>query len=231
MPEKIFTIAINDAFSLQEGCPMCYLKNKLEESTLSYALGAAMMDPDIRIKMNEQGFCASHFERLFSMNNKLALGLILESHLDYLSDIMSTPVSGDKKHLMSKKAHNSDLTDEMTRLSASCFICYKVDHTQKRYASNVVYLWQNDPDFKNKLASQPFICLSHAALILEAGKRELKFDEYSLLCKALSILIGEYTRKLRADVTTFCTSFDHRNASKPLGDEKYSIDKAIKLLR
>ena len=48
MPEKIFTIPINEAFDTKDGCPLCRMRDKLGEQTLECALGAAMMEPAIR---------------------------------------------------------------------------------------------------------------------------------------------------------------------------------------
>ena len=79
MPEKIFTIPINEAFDERDGCPLCRMRDKLEEQTLESALGAAMMEPAIRIEMNREGFCNPHLQAMYRKKNKLALGLILES--------------------------------------------------------------------------------------------------------------------------------------------------------
>ena len=38
------------------GCPLCTVEDKLEADELERILGAAMMEPDVRVKTNEQGF-------------------------------------------------------------------------------------------------------------------------------------------------------------------------------
>ena len=67
--EQIYSIPVNEAFDRVRGgkecaCPFCVLYNKLEEDELDIILGASMMEPDIRIKTNEQGFCDRHFARM-----------------------------------------------------------------------------------------------------------------------------------------------------------------------
>ena len=62
-----FTIPVNEAFEASAadhscGCPLCALYRKLEEDELELILGASMMEPDIRIKTNEKGFCRTHYE-------------------------------------------------------------------------------------------------------------------------------------------------------------------------
>ena len=230
MSEKIFTIPINEAFDKHDGCPMCRLHQALEETNLSYVLGAAMMEPDVRIKMNELGFCHDHFAKLRSMKNKLALALILESHLADVNKLLQIEVGG-KKSLFSKKDPNADAGEKLADLSDSCFACKRIRSTELRYFSNIAYLWDSDPKFHEKLKSQPYICVSHTAGILEAGKRELKAEKYQSLYEAITTLNRNYLEKLRADVTSFTVSFDHRNAGVPLTDDaRESIEKALEFL-
>ena len=84
--ERIYTIPVNEAFDASAsdpacGCPICALYRKLEEDELELILGGSMMEPDVRIRTNELGFCGTHFDRLFTRKNRLGLALILESHL------------------------------------------------------------------------------------------------------------------------------------------------------
>ena len=230
MSEKIFTIPINEAFDQHDGCPMCRLHHALEETNLSYVLGAAMMEPDVRIKMNELGFCHNHFAKLRSMKNKLALALILESHLADVDKLLDTEFSG-KKGLFSKKEPAADAGDKLGELADSCFACKRIHSTELRYYSNVAYLWDSDPKFHEKLKSQPYICVTHTAGILEAGKRELKAEKYQSLYSAITELNRNYLEKLRKNVTEFTVSFDHRNAGVPLSDDaRESIEKALEFL-
>ena len=94
--EQIYTIPVNEAFEASRddascGCPMCALYNKLENDELELILGASMMEPDIRIKTNEKGFCSRHFEQMFLAQKRLPLALMLESHLDLIRKECATP--------------------------------------------------------------------------------------------------------------------------------------------
>ena len=61
MREDITTIPINDVFEPHDGCPLCRMRDMLEERSTVYITGAAMMEPDVRIKTNEKGFFYKHF--------------------------------------------------------------------------------------------------------------------------------------------------------------------------
>ena len=82
MKETICTIPINDIFMPKDGCPICRLRRELEDNERELIMGASMMEPDIRIKTNERGFCKKHYMKMFEMNNRLSLALMLESHLN-----------------------------------------------------------------------------------------------------------------------------------------------------
>ena len=87
--EQIYTIPVHEAFEAGAadpacGCPMCALYRRLEENELDMILGASMMEPDIRIQTNKEGFCRTHYDMMFVRKNRLGMALTLESHLNEL---------------------------------------------------------------------------------------------------------------------------------------------------
>ncbi len=232
MAETVYTIPINAAFDEHDGCPLCRMRDKLEEQTLEYTLGAAMMEPDVRIKMNHSGFCRSHLQALRQRKNKLALALILESHLDELLGTLDLPSAGTKRGLFSKKSEGSDAAEELSRFSRDCFVCERITGTEKRYTANTAWLWETDKAFREKVKAQPFLCLSHSALLLRAAKATIKPENYQALYETLTDLLQRHVSALREDVTAFTVSFDHRNADRPLSDQARSaIDRSLEWLR
>ena len=92
--EQIYTIPVNEAFEEcmeKGGCPFCALSEKLEKDEIDLILGASMMEPDIRKKTNEMGFCKNHFKNLLAGSKKLPLALIMESHLAEVDSLLSKP--------------------------------------------------------------------------------------------------------------------------------------------
>ena len=231
MPEKIFTIPIQEAFDAYDGCPFCRLREKLEKQTLDYTLGAAMMEPDVRIEMNRTGFCREHLRDLYGMKNKLALGLILESHLDEVRRTMEAPPAGAKRGFR-KKSGEEDGAEGLWNFTKSCFACQRIRGTELRYSSNAAWLWETDAAFRDKLRRQPYLCMTHSAMLLKIGKSELKSDHYTSLYEAVMELQEAYASQLRQHVTEFTVSFDHRNAGKPLTEEaRSSMERALQFLK
>ena len=84
MRESILTIPVNEVFEPREGCPICRMRDTVEQHICEYIMGAAMMEPDVRIETNKLGFCHTHYSQLMKQNNRLSLGLMLNSHLEEL---------------------------------------------------------------------------------------------------------------------------------------------------
>ena len=232
MAEQLYTIPINDAFDEYDGCPMCRLRKKLEDQSLQYIMGAAMMEPDIRIVTNKLGFCRDHFHRMLGMGNRLSLALILDSHLQYVLE--NTPEPDGKKPGRLGKLKKYDGDSPAAPLSAqakSCYVCARAAEFEKKYVSNVVYIYKKEEAFREKLRNQPWFCLEHTAALLEAGKRERSEEKYLLLQKDLLEMARQRLTELRGNVNAFCRSFDHQNAGKPLSPEaKTAVEDSVAFL-
>ncbi len=232
MAEQLYTIPINEAFDEFDGCPLCRLRAKLEQQSLHYIMGAAMMEPDIRIVTNQLGFCHTHFQRMLGMGNRLSLALMLESHLQYLWENLPEPDGKKPGKLGKLKKYDGESPAPALRSQAkSCFICARVQDFEQKYVSNVVYIYKKDPAFRDKLRGQPYFCLEHTGLLLEAGKQELSEERYLELSKDLLTMAKDHLAELRRDVTAFCRSFDHENAGKPLTPEaRNAVESAVAFL-
>jgi len=213
--EKIYTIPINEAFDDCKndhalGCPFCRLHKKLEDNELDLILGASMMEPDIRIKTNELGFCDKHFGMMFTSGNRLGLGLILESHLDTIRNHM------DLKHL--------------DKLEHSCYVCGRIEYSLTKIVENAVWLWENDPDFDRKMRAQPYFCLPHYRRLMEYAKNRLHKKKFPAFSEVTNEVTEHYFDELRNDVSWFCKKFDYRYTDEPWYNSKDAIERAIKFI-
>lgn len=226
MEEKIYTIPVTQSFERKDGCPFCRLRRELEDAERDLIMGASMMEPDIRIKTNELGFCRKHYDKMFAMNNRLSLGLMLESHLKEKQDEIAIL----KKSLFGKD-HSSKALENMNELSKSCYICERVDGKYSKMISTAVLLWQKQTEFRNLMSEQPYFCLPHAALFLETAKLRLDKKIFPDFVKALDEVQSKYMQSLSDDVSWFCKKFDYRYDNEPWGNAKDSVERAIKFLK
>lgn len=227
MPETIYTIPINEAFEAcmeneSPVCPFCKLEADLEKEEIDLILGASMMEPDIRIQTNRQGFCPAHFAGLLRGGKRLPLSLMLESHLNELYD--AALPKGKLKNPEKAAARLKELSD-------SCYICGKIQHHYKRMLANALYMWSTDDEFRKKFAAQKCFCTRHFAELVESAKKELPKKQLPDFYDALGEVFGSYFGQLKADVSAFCRSFDYRYQDEPLGKAVDSVERAIEFLK
>ncbi|MBO5652737.1 MAG: hypothetical protein J6S44_00810 [Clostridia bacterium] len=218
--ETIYTIPITEVFdevlaNPACGCPLCLLKECLEDNELDLILGASMMEPDIRIKTNEQGFCGDHYERMLGMKNRLSLALMLESHLDEVKKhLTASPLAA----LVGRKTEGAQ--KKMAKMQTSCYICGKVDFHMSRTVSNLYEMYGRDEEFRKKYRAMPYFCLPHASLLCEQAKKSFSGKSLSAFCEDTMAVTLAYLETLREDVSWFCKKFDYRYENEPWGNAK-----------
>ena len=228
--ERIYTIPVNEAFDASAadpscGCPICALYRKLEEDELDLILGGSMMEPDVRIRTNELGFCGTHFDRLFTRKNRLGLALILESHLNELRERMSgRGLAG----LFSGRA--ATVRDVAGKVSDSCYICDRIEHNLTGMITTVTVLFEEDMGFRKKVAAQPWFCLPHLTRLLETGRANLSKKLFAEFTSAVMAPVDAYLEALSGDVSWFCKKFDYRYGEEPWYNSKDSVERAIAFL-
>ena len=93
MKQHIDTARVWESYRQDCECPMCLLYNKAETANVGYFLGESVMEPSQRIEVNEKGFCAVHFKRMYDVGNRLGLALMTHTYMKQtskrLSDIAS----------------------------------------------------------------------------------------------------------------------------------------------
>ncbi|MBE6693358.1 MAG: hypothetical protein E7589_01140 [Ruminococcaceae bacterium] len=225
--EQIYTIPVNEAFEAgmenrECGCPLCALYRKLEENELDLILGASMMEPDVRIKTNEEGFCRLHYDQMFVRKNRLGMALTLESHLKELAgDIKSGGLGAPGAKPMKR----------ISALEADCYVCRRIAFNFEHMVETVVYLWDADPDFVPKLKAQPYFCLPHYRHLLQYGQKRLSKKKLSAFVDDCERIVMNYLSELTDDVSWFCKKFDYRYDEEPWYNSKDSVERAIKFLR
>ncbi len=224
MRESILTVPISEIFEPKCGCPICQMRDVLEKRTVEYIMGAAMMEPDVRIETNKLGFCRTHFDMMLKQKNRLSLALMLQTHLE--------TVKGDvfaKKGLFEPK---SKKLKALSKHNETCFVCAKVDWAMERLMVTVFDMYQNSKDFRQLFSEQEYICMPHCEMLCEAAKQGLDKKYISDFTDTCTKLAGKYAETLYEDVSHFCSMFDYRNSGQDAdwGNSKDSVERAIAFL-
>jgi hypothetical protein len=228
--EQIYTIPVNEAFDASAenhacGCPMCALYNRLEENELDLILGASMMEPDVRQKTNEQGFCHRHYGMMFTRKNRLGLGLILESHFEKVK----RDLAGEGLAALIGGA-GSDTIKKLGKLEESCYVCSRIEANLARMFDTVLLLYRHDSAFRRKLAAQPYFCLPHYRRLLTMAKASMSKKEFAEFYETISELEKRYAETLSGDVSWFCKKFDYRYQDEPWNNAKDAVERSIRFL-
>ena len=228
--ERIYTIPVNEKFEesakdASNGCPFCALFRMLEENELEIILGASMMDPDIRIKTNEVGFCPVHYDMMYARGNHLGLALMLESH--FAEQRRALEVSGLSAII---KNPSDKAVDSLTKLERSCYVCGKINYHFKRMVETAALLYDTEEQFREKAAAQPYFCLPHYRDFLVEAKRRMNKKNFAQFYKVISALELDYYDTISADVSWYCKKFDYRYGDEPRYNSKDAVPRAIKFL-
>ena len=224
MRESILTIPVNEIFEPRDGCPICRMRDMLEKRTTEYIMGAAMMEPDVRIETNRLGFCKTHFDQMLKQKNRLSLALMLQTRLETVKrEVFSTTGIIDNK---------SKRVKSLVKNNSTCFVCSKVDWAMERLMVTVFDMYKNSKEFRELFNEQEYICMPHCEMLLSLSgdgldKRtalDFRDDVLKLGQKQVDILYK--------DVSHFCSMFDYRNNGENAdwGNSRDAVERSVEFL-
>ena len=223
MKETIYTIPVTEAFEKRDGCPICSLYHMLEEREIDSITGASMMEPDVRLETNRQGFCPEHYHMMEAQNAKLPLGLMLQSHLDEIHKKLAAaqPAKGKPEKPMECAAG----------VNRSCYVCGRINGFMEKICGTVCYLWKKEPEFRELLREQPYFCMPHFELLLRTAGGAFPFGAgQGEFVQALYEKQLETMEALSGDVAWFCKKFDYRFKDADWKNSKDAPERAIAFL-
>ncbi|MBQ8204037.1 MAG: hypothetical protein IJZ75_07150 [Clostridia bacterium] len=223
MRDDICTIPVSEVFEESDGCPICRMYKTVEDRIITYILGDAMMEPDVRIETNKAGFCEKHLDKMMGYRGRLQLALMLETHLK--------SVKGD---IFDKKLFNpaAKKAEKAGKISESCFICNKIEWGVSRMIETIYRCYETESDFRKLFDNQPQFCLRHYERLV-SGATKSKMPHYlSEFTGNLTRITGEYAASLCEDISKYCSMYDYRNAgpNADWGNSKDSVERAVGFL-
>lgn len=252
MKEKIYTLPVTDAFAVECECPLCVLEKKLEEESVEYALGPALMEPDKRQETNELGFCRTHFEAMYNkQSNRLGLALMIDTFLQEKNKAMkklyeskaealkkdaSTGVVKNLSNKLSSRQTDTEklvaeLVSQLDKIEKSCAICSKLEHTMDRYIDVIFHLYFKEPDFRGKFHSKKGFCLKHLKLLLSSTKKYLNTSETAIFTRNLMEMQLANMDRIEKEVDWFTKKFDYRYNDAPWENSKDAVIRSIQKIR
>ncbi len=228
MRQHLDTIPIWDAYKSGCECPMCAIEAHNETMYVDNFLGGSVMEPAVRMEVNEKGFCSRHFKQLYDMKNRLGLALMAHTYLKESiakldgQTFEKRPVFGKKKEAAESPA---------IRVSEGCIICERLKDTMYRYALTLCYMWKHEPEFQKALQESKGFCLPHYALMQRACEDELSAGDALSMRQALKAVQMANLRRMEKDIEWFTLKFDYRNQDKPWGTSQDAVERTVNKLR
>ncbi len=221
MKETIDTAPIHAAYEKKGHCPLCLLREQMEQDLLTYYCGPSLMEVAVRQQTNERGFCATHWRRLLARSqNRLGLALLLHTHLkEHLEKARKTSSSQARFSFRKVASKNSErLLDE----AKDCLICERKERTMARYIETIFAEYQKQPDFRSEVLQAAY-CQLDALLLLDRaeqllGKRQLEEFEEGLKQNYCA-----HVQKLMDLTQAYAEHFDYRRQKDPWGEEQEAL--------
>jgi hypothetical protein len=225
MRDNIYTIPVNEVFEPKCGCPICRMRDILEERCLEYIMGAAMMEPDVRMETNALGFCRLHYGMMLKRKNRLSLALMLESHLMELEEKGLKPGQAPSSGGLFRKSAPAEQKE-------SCFVCKQIDWAQKTMFDTIMHQYAQSEEFRQLFSEQEMLCLPHFKQLTAYASGQMDKRFRSQFIKESTRLCRKSLEELQHDVSHYCKMFDYRNAgpNADWGNSKDSIERAIYFL-
>ncbi len=244
MRYHIDTIPVWDALKQGSECLLCALRRQTELKLLERSLGASVMSPDVRIHVNQAGFCRHHQAMLYDFpdGNRLGHALMMLSHLQtVLPKVEKALFRGDKpggknpsgslRFLPRKAAQSPRPPESLAGLSSRCVICDELDRQSERQAASLLHLWKTEAAFREAFSQSKGLCVPDMARMLSMAPEMLGGETLASFTSSLATLLKNSLNGLEQDLSWYTQKFDYRNADKPWGNSKDALERTVNKLR
>lgn len=226
MTEHLDTAPLWDAYRAGGECPLCDLESQNEAAYVETFLGGSVMEPAVRMEVNQKGFCEKHMGRLYAAGNRLGLALMADTRLkEVIARVRAASAAApDRGGFWKKHAPAPDFV-------GGCVLCERLENTMTRYAATLCWLWGGDEAFKALFAASKGFCVKHYAAVRGAAPGELTGKNLERFLQKLDEVEIENLERVEKDLDGFTQKFDYRNRDKPWGESRDALPRAVNKLR
>ena len=247
MRYHIDTIPVWDAARLDGEGLLCALERKTELGEAERYLGASVMEPDVRVRVNDRGFCRRHHGMLYSMSNRLGHALMLESHtienrkklariageLEKAGKALQASGFGDRLNGRNKASSAAILkqAEELRVMAGSCVMCDTIAENMQRYLHTFFHLYQGDAEFRKRFSESKGVCLPHMGQLLEAACGELSPKDLGEFAVMLGKLETVNMDRIQEDISWFIKKFDYRFEKEDWKNSRDAVERTANKTR
>lgn len=241
MRQHIDTAPVWEAYRQDCECPLCALAAKAEASLVSYFLGESVMQPSQRVEVNEKGFCADHFKKLYDAGNRLGLALMTHTYMKNTLGALkenaarAREAAGSGRSVLTrlggrKGGDMQEVAQALGRIERSCLLCKRMRESMERYVYTLLYMYGHEAEFPALLMQSKGMCLRHYAQTLEMAPKHLSGDRLRQFVETLTDIEIRSFERIAGELEGFTNQFDYRNQDKPWGNSRDAVRRAVNKL-
>jgi len=238
MKEKIYTIPLMDAVRSGDECPFCFIERQLEQRVITFILGSAYMEEDIRKQTDKIGFCRQHYKMMFDYGNQLGNALMLKTHLAKLCKELKLELktlSPKKSPLLSKfkktapedETRNTSIGNWTRAKENSCYVCNHFKDVYPRYVDTFFEMIKNDEVFYKLVENGKGFCLPHFGDLMEAAPDQLNGKHQERFYSMIGPLMEKHIERLYEDVSWFVEKNDYRFKDADWKDSRDAVQRGM----
>ena len=241
------TIPVWDAAKLDSECLFCALEVKTENDEAERYLGASVMEPDIRVRVNDKGFCRRHHAMLYGMNNRLGHALMLESHtietrerldkafgaLEKAGKALADSSMGERLTGKTKSAMETirKEAEAIEKIGSTCVMCDTIEENMARYAHTFFHLYRNDSEFRRVFNQGKGLCVPHTAMLITTAAQEMNQKELGEFIVSLCRNERENLNRIQEDISWFIKKFDYRYEKEDWKNSRDAVERTANKMR
>ncbi len=238
MKESIETIPLMDAFGAGDECPFCYLRRQAEQHAISFIMGSAYMEDNIRMATDATGFCRHHYKMMYDYGNRLGSALILSTHLrrfneelkeelEHFSPKKNKLLTRVKEVKVSGKEPKTALGAWIREKEKSCYVCQHYDAIYDRYLNTFFWLYRRDEEFRKLFLEGKGFCLPHFGDLMESAEDKLTEKEKEEFYPIVFRLMQENMERMQEEVSWFVDKNDYLHKNQSWGNSADSVPRAM----
>lgn len=239
MNKNIATFPLTEAFRAGDECPFCNLERSAEQHAISFILGSAYMEDDIRAATDAIGFCRHHYKMMYDYGNRLGSAWILSTHMKKLNEELTkelkdftpgkTSMLGrmKKTDMSGADAPQTSIGNWVKKKTDSCYVCNHFNEIYGRYLDVFFDMLKKDAEFQELFRQSKGFCLPHFGDLMEAAEKRLNDAQKKDLYPLIFSMMQENMERVQKDVAWFVEKNDYRNKDKDWGQSRDSIQRAM----
>ena len=233
MKETLEIIPLMKAFEENDECPFCYLHRKAEQHAISFIMGSAYMEDDVRMETDKVGFCRHHYKMMYDYGNRLGSALILETHMKKFNQELAKELKKFKPEktglFKSKKGveSNNSLTAWLKEKEESCYVCAHYQNNYSSYLNTFFTLYRKNKEFREMFANCKGFCVPHFADLVDRANEKLANKDKEEFFETMFDVMQKNMERVQEDVAWFVMKNDYLNKDKPWNNAADSVQRGM----